>query len=167
MAKANVTGQDESASNQSAEELQDQQPPAPPKIPGKVNVCCKLPHGLRMELIDEGQLLKPAAKRKDSVFLRGANARRIQGVPGVPLVSQYSVTPVDEEFAREWLRRNKEMLFVRNGSVFIEEKVEHAQKRMKEQEPHVSTGLEPLDPRKPPKDIEPDKEQLGKLGVTL
>lgn len=125
-----------------------------------VTVGCKLPSGLVMELIEVGNGLLPAVKGK-TVTLAGANSLRV-GMVGNPLNGRFATTQVEEEFAKAWFERNKNLECVRTGLVFPCEKPNAAESMAKERDA-VKTGLEPLDPKKPPSGIEVDKERLRLL----
>lgn len=123
-----------------------------------VIVGCKLPNGLIMELIKPGPLNMPTPPSK-RVTLAGANSLRTSKAEN-PLVSRYAMTPVDEEFAREWFKQNAQMDFVKAGAVFIAKDAKEAQAEAKEKVDEVKTGLEPLNPDKDarlPRGVAPDK----------
>lgn len=107
---------------------------------------CKLPHGIILEL--------PNRKGK-RYTLRGTNAARIVG--------GYGITPgIPKSFWDEWLTLNGDHPAVRNGSVFPEKNVERAEAKAKEMR-RVRTGLEPIDPLKPPKGIVVDDKGKAEL----
>lgn len=111
----------------------------------KVPVGCKLPSGLIMELIDpapqkNGTMPAPPGSR---VSLNGAN-RVASGIIN-PAVPQFGLTYVDEEFATEWFKRNRDKAFVQSGAVFLakDEKVFAGEVKDRQL---IHTGLEPLVP---------------------
>jgi hypothetical protein len=130
-----------------------------------VHVACKLPNGLIMELIEPGKLNLPAPMGK-RVMLKGSNSTHtVKGEN--PQISRFAVTDVEESFARKWFEANKDAAFIRNGSVFIEEKEKVANAVAKERS-EVSTGLEPLHAEKDPRipaGAKADKDQLKRLGA--
>ena len=126
-----------------------------------VTVGCKLAQGFIMELVEPGHLTQPAP-RGPIVKIAGANTLRIPGTN--PLVGQFALTQVDKALADEWFKRNKDLKFVRDGLVFIDESASHAASVAKERAGE-KTGLEPLNPDAPPKGMQPDKDQLARLGV--
>ena len=135
-----------------------------------VQIGCKLPHGLVLEIITPGQLLQPGPRNLEKrVTLKGANSlredkRASQG--------EYPVafTEVEEDLWNEWYEHNKNLEFVRKGFVFKAEAAEgrsakaslaaQSKERTKER-----TGLEPLqqkdDPRlKIARGVSTDEEHL-------
>ncbi|MGH9640853.1 MAG: hypothetical protein ACRD3Q_00360 [Terriglobales bacterium] len=124
-----------------------------------VSVACKLPNGFIMELIESSAMLQPAVRGR-TVIIAGANSLRVGNLH--PMVLPYAITEVDEAFARKWFEANKDLTFVRNGAVFIQDNAAKAAAKAKEQA-QVTTGLEPLNPGKPPEGIEADKDQLRRL----
>lgn len=95
-----------------------------------VTIGCKLPHGLI------------ADHKGVRVQLAGANSSR--------LVGGFGITSVDKDFADGWIAANKN--FVDSGVIFVvssEGQAEGAAKERKKQK----SGLEPIDPEQPGKDL--------------
>lgn len=135
-----------------------------------VQIGCKLPHGLVLELITPGTLLQPGPRdMARRVTLKGANSLRED-----KRVSQgefpVAFTEVEEELWDEWYSRNKDMEFIRKGFVFKADATEgrgakaslaaQSKERTKER-----TGLEALatkdDPRlKIARGVTTDEEHL-------
>lgn len=119
----------------------------------KIPVGCKLPNGLWMELVapapqKAGFMPAPVGAR---VRLNGANSVA-SGIIN-PAAPQYGLTYVEEDFAREWFKRNKEMGFVTSGAVFEakDEKVFAGEVKDRTNDARTRTGLEPFVPVVDPK----------------
>lgn len=139
----------------------------------KVFIGCKLPNGLLMELIrlpENKNSIIPVGRTDDDIVVRlaGANESRIARTN--PADAAFGITEVDEEFAKEWFKRNKGLKFVKDGLVFMVGTDAAAKAEAKDRRTE-RTGLEPLNPD-PAKDsrvqagIEPDKKHLALMGVT-
>lgn len=96
-------------------------------------VGCKLPHGLRVDLVlsDAGNI--------QQFKLNGANASRIVGGYGL-------TTGVPREPFERWIKDHAQLPYVRNGSIFIEGNQKRAEDVAKERRSDVKTGLEAIDP---------------------
>lgn len=137
-----------------------------------VFVGCKLPNGLIMELIklpENKNSIIPAGRADDAIVvnLNGANSQRIARTN--PADAPYGVTEVEESFATEWFKRNKDLKFVKNKQVFSAKTRAELVSEAANMELLVTTGLEPLktdgtDPRQQ-SGIEADKGQLKRLGA--
>lgn len=153
-----------------------------------VHVGCKLPNGLVLELFDERTMAPPPnsvwtpAMHRPPILrgrhvLKGANSIKndftLRGLAQEQF--NYAVTPVPEEFWREWYARHKDDAPCARGFVFAlpKEKETIAEGKVRASEP---TGLEPLKPeceREPrfqnatrtvgAQDVEVDHEHLRKL----
>jgi hypothetical protein len=138
---------------------------------GVVTVACKLPHGLKMRLFREEDYQEPTAggvmrisKRwvplPDAVTVRGVatevNAPIDPRKPPPPLiVGGYALTPgVDADFWAAWLKANAEFDAVKNKLIFAYEKHDTTEGKARENASRRS-GLEPLDPTRLPRGIEP------------
>ena len=121
-----------------------------------VMVACKLPHGLRLELLEAGETLQP--KPGGQVYiLKGANSLREDKRAALGRFD-YAVTPIPRDFWDAWLKRNKDLEFVVKGFVFAETSTSRAQDKGKEHEKE-RTGLEALATEKDPRLL-----QIGRLG---
>lgn len=122
-------------------------------VSGKsVTVGCKLPNGLIMELGTRG---------KDDyrqVRLRGAQSSRIAG--------GFGLTDVSEDFMQAWMKKNKDLTFVRKGLVFVQADGVFAEGHAKDHR-DLRSGLERLDPKKAPKGVEVDKDHLKRAAADL
>ena len=144
---------------------------------GQVNVLCKLPSGLVLEVgyVLDYQLKKfvptPAYKR---AVLKGAMRAQIEqirainpGAQDLPAPENFtpSVTAVDEDLAREWFRLHAKDWAVRNGLIAIVEKPADLKPMVAEAEKQ-KTGFEPIntkgDPRTRGLDVE--KADFKKTG---
>lgn len=137
----------------------------------KVTIGCKLPNGLTLELIDiptEKVALfpRPAGKK---VILNGAYDRGERRILSA-VKFEYGTTMVEEEFWNAWVAHNKDLPFVKDGSVF---KVALGDQKSfasaAKDGASVPTGLEPLKPEggdgRQPLGVEADKAQLRRFGA--
>jgi hypothetical protein len=121
----------------------------------KVQVLCKLPHGLFCELdlvFDPVTHTHIKGPNYAAVRLNGTNSNRIMMpnsfVPVVPIDAPPGVTEVDEDFIMTWLARNKTLQFVKIGLITVVKPDDvKAASRDLEQHRH---GAEALDPNKIP-----------------
>jgi hypothetical protein len=123
-----------------------------------IYVGCKLPVGVTLELFEDVPAMQGAPggisplmfhppRTKAKVTLRGANSVRndftLRGLSQE--VYPFAVTQVPADFWGEWIARNRDLAFVRNGFVFALDRerdvVTEAKQREKER-----IGLEPLNP---------------------
>lgn len=117
-----------------------------------VKVGCKLPHGLTIEMgytidKDSNYTRKPSYRRHT---LNGTNSNLIKGAPASANQAP-GVTLVDESLIVEWLKHNAGLGFVKNGMVYIiKNDAEGAAIALDQAK--MTTGFEPLDPTKAPKD---------------
>ena len=105
-----------------------------------VTVACRIPQGLHLDIVKHGEV-------RQRVTLNGSNSAHA--------VAGYGITEhVPKEFFGKWLADHKDLPAVRNGLIFA-----HAQKRSAEakaaEQTGLKSGLEPLDPKKPGKDLAP------------
>lgn len=125
-----------------------------------IHIGCKLPHGFIMELIEAGPMLMPTLVPGKRVTISGANSLKVHLSSPNPGEHRYAVTMVEEEFALKWFEANKTLPFVKNGQVFVEKKEGEARAHARANET-VKTGIEPIDPTKPPKGIEVLKKEAA------
>ncbi|MBK3786522.1 hypothetical protein G3A43_40695 [Paraburkholderia aspalathi] len=105
-----------------------------------VTVACRIPQGLHLDIVKHGEL-------RQRVTLNGSNSAHA--------VAGFGITEhVPKDFFEKWLADHQALSAVRNGLVFA-----HAQKRSAEaqatERAGLKSGLEPLDPNKPGKDLTP------------
>ncbi len=105
-----------------------------------VTVACRLPQGLHLDIVKHGEL-------RQRVTLNGSNSAHA--------VAGYGITEnVPKDFFDRWLAAHGELPAVKNGLIFA-----HAQKVSTEaqatEQAGLKSGLEPLDPKKPGKDLAP------------
>lgn len=127
-----------------------------------VQVGCKLPHGLIMEVpepgtmegIDpvSGRVIKVQGRKPSPVgeryILKGANSmRRSDKAQGQ---FPYAITAIPKEFWERWLARYKDAPFVKNGFVFMEPSLKDAQASAKEKLKEA-TGMEAMAQEKDPR----------------
>lgn len=135
----------------------------------QVVVGCKLATGLIMELItppEQKAGLLPAPVAEKRVWLQGANQSRIARTN--PSAHKFGITYVDEEFANEWFRRNKDLKFVKTGAVFIVQSEQAFKSEAKDRVGDLQTGIEPIDPlsgKDPRMTADVDKAHLAKLAA--
>lgn len=121
-----------------------------------VQVACKLPAGLWLELIASSPLLQPAPTGR-RYYIKGANRLR-EDKRAAQGEYDYAITAVPKDFWDEWYKRNESLEFVQKGFVFAAPSLDHARGQGKEQAGEL-TGLEALAPEKDPRVL-----KIGKLG---
>lgn len=109
-------------------------------------VGCKLPNGMILHMAD-----------RDPVTLKGANSSAVVGGFGI-------TTGVDASFMDAWLEKHKDLAPVKGGFVFTMEKKNDAEAYAKEMG-GLKTGMEPLDPQKPPPGVEETEESRKARGA--
>lgn len=136
----------------------------------QVVVGCKIATGLIMELITpvpkEMGYAQPAPTSEKRVWLQGANQARI--ARSNPAEHKFGITLVDEDFAKEWFRRNKDLRFVKEGSVFMVDSQEAAKSESKDRMKDLRTGIEPIDPvsgKDSRMSVDVDRAHLAKLNA--
>ncbi len=140
-----------------------------------VQVGCRLPHGLVMELIKPGPMRRPSP-RGTRVTLKGANSVLTGRDNFNPIVSSFGVTAVEKDFAEAWFKANEDADFIKSGAVFRVKTENDAKAAMREREKDT-TGLEPLNPGtdakgesldpRMPQGVTSDEEHLKSLGIKL
>eukprot|EP01037_Dinobryon_pediforme_P023421 gene23421-24867_t len=130
-----------------------------------VTVACKIPNGLQLRVfktedVEEAVLgggtrtVKRATQVGDIVKIHGP-ASPFGVAPKAPIAGGYALTHnVPAEFFAEWMKQNADSDLVRNGLIFASAKPDTTTGWAKERE-SVRSGLEPIDPTKLPKGIEP------------
>ena len=111
-----------------------------------VTVGCKLPHGVKMDLVVGGI--------KKRVFIKGNNSSSVAGGFGL-------TDNVDKEFFDQWMKENAVLEFVQKGLIWAYKSNEGARKRALE-EAEKRHGLEPLDPNGDPRNKTAVKKDDGK-----
>jgi hypothetical protein len=136
----------------------------------QVYIGCKLATGLIMELITtvpkEMGFSQPAPVAEKRVWLQGANQARV--ARSNPAEHKFGLTLVDEAFAEEWFRRNKDLKFVKEGAVFRVDSKDAYTSEIKDRTKDLSTGIEPIDPlsgKDSRMSVDPDKAHLAKLSA--
>lgn len=130
----------------------------------KVTVACKLPGGLVLHLDSmekhnepiRGEIVQ-ARKQPTTYTLKGwyDNARSAFGaeVPIPSQIGQYALTHgIPEEFWNQWLEHNKDSDIVKNRLIFASSKRDIVEGMRKDNKGQKS-GLEPIDPKAPPRDV--------------
>ena len=123
---------------------------------------CKLPNGVvlqnwKMEETTEPtqqgyKQIKKAVRDGDPIRLRGA-AVPFGKMPNHTIVSGYALTPgVKRSFWERWKENNKDSELLKNNIVFACGDEQRARDHAREHE-RVVTGLEPVDPTKPPREM--------------
>lgn len=147
----------------------------------KVNVYCKMPHGLRLrnfKMIDQrivgpggtSQTIQVAEPVGEYILIYG-NAVEIGKIPRCRIVMGYAVTEgVDKESWDAWLKDNEKSAMVTRGLIFAHADLAYGDDKAKDQKDFRS-GLEPFererDPRRPPpganfSDVGQADEQKGR-----
>lgn len=145
-AKAQASPQEKTVSTQAAGKAPGKtQAPTRPVVPradkgDTVTVACRLPHGLHMDIVRHGEV-------RQRVTLKGSNS------PGS--VAGFGITEnVPRAFFERWLDNHQDLPAVRNGLIFA-----HAQRASvddkADERSEAKSGLEPMDPKKPGKDLAP------------
>lgn len=115
-----------------------------------ITIACKLPHGYRLELGNVGD------ENHRVVLLRGANSN--------PLGTGYAFTQVAADFWEAWVKSHMWLPALKTSMLFAvpTEKDSAAMAKEFDTDSSTRTGLEAIDPEKPPKEfeIEPDLEHL-------
>lgn len=138
----------------------------PTKTGETVTVACKMPHGLELRVFDmvDKRVIAPggsgtytvkeAVERKTRVRLNGfAHPQDKAAIASV--VGGYGLTfNVDKAFFDLWMEQNKDSDVVQNGLIFAHVRRENAEGKAREQK-ELKSGLERLDPAKPPPGIVP------------
>jgi hypothetical protein len=113
-----------------------------------VTVCCRLPNGLNLDLIeynDGGQ-----SELKQRVTVNGSNnTTKFIDSKGSAIVS-HGETQVEESFWTQWLERNANSPLVKNAVIFAKAKAADAKAMMKELAGE-KVGFERLTPKDMPK----------------
>lgn len=130
-----------------------------------VKVGCKLPHGLTLEMgfhIDrDSNVTREEGYRRYT--LNGTNSNLVKGAPA-SRETLPGITLVDEAFMKAWLEKNKGLGFVKAGYVYII-KNDAEGEAIKLDQKKMTTGFEPLDPTKAPKDSK-GRPLLEKMTLT-
>jgi hypothetical protein len=115
-------------------------PIAPPESSETVTVACRLPQGIHLDIVKHGELRK-------RVTLNGANSRWT--------VAGFGITEhVPKAFFEQWLADHQELPAVKNGLIFAH-KQKASVEAQAEDKADLKSGLDPMDPKKPGKDIAP------------
>lgn len=129
-----------------------------------VTVCCKLPHGINVDLYDMVdraeaapggmQTVKRAELRRNfkRITLNGFSYAQNKA-PKNPVMEGFGLTfNVPREPMAEWLKLHADQDYVKNGLIFIQDGRREVEAQLKD---HASqrSGLERIDPK--------DKRQLG------
>lgn len=130
-----------------------------------VTVACKLPHGLVLRVFDfvtrhepvmggGTREVKIAFARAETVTVKG-NAVAYGRVPNWVIEEGCGLTPgVNKEFWEKWVEQNADHAAVRAGLIFAYERHEAAVSEARNRHA-LKSGLEPLDPQKLPRGIQP------------
>ena len=119
--------------------------PTPPVAPHAdkgetVTVACRLPQGIHMDIVRHGEV-------RQRVTLKGSNA------PGA--VAGFGITEnVPRAFFEKWLDEHQDLPAVRNGLIFAHAKRASVEDQADERS-ELKSGLDPMDPKKPGKDLAP------------
>ncbi|MEK7888231.1 hypothetical protein AAB992_14020 [Burkholderia contaminans] len=105
-----------------------------------VTVACKLPQGLHLDIVKHGEVRR-------RVTLNGANSSHA--------VAGFGITErVPKAFFEQWLAEHQELPAIRNELIFALPRRADVE-AMAAERVDMKSGLEPLDPKKPGKDLAP------------
>lgn len=130
------------------------------KSSSTVTVACKLPHGLVLRLfrMEDYEVPVPGGgTRTEKRAVQKGESIKVNGVavpygkaPTTIISDGYALTTnVPSDFFEEWLRQNAEADYVKNKMIFAKPREEDVKAFAKENAGRRS-GLEPIDPEKPP-----------------
>lgn len=156
------------------------------KAAATVTVACKYPGGLilrrhvmreKIELVMGGgtRTVQEAVATGEQAVVNGP-AREpgkmpLQRGPGgapvkdthVDLASGFALTPgVPKDIWDSWLEANKDSAIVRNGLIFAHGQAASVRAQAKDHEKQRS-GLEPIDPNRPGRNLQPADEMKGRI----
>jgi hypothetical protein len=142
-----------------------------PQYTGTVTVACKLPNGLILRLFKMHDIREqtPTGVRISQQARQEGQSYTVRGpripfgqLPNFMIIGDYALTPnIPRDFWEEWSRQNEELDCVKNKLIYAHEKQDHVADWAKDHAGTIS-GLEPIDPEKPPREF-----RLTKRGVTL
>lgn len=122
-----------------------------------VTVCCKLPHGLILELAElrkeaplmggggEVDVYRPTGER---VTITGSGGKHDKSPNPGRVVAGYGLTDISAEFWNKWAAQNKGFPPLAKGLLFAQATRDKAGSQAKEHAA-LKTGMEPLDADKP------------------
>lgn len=137
---------------------------------GTVTVACKMPHGFWLkvyDMVDSGEntpqgykQVKVAKERGEPIKINGwwsehqaQQARRRTKTPPIAMEGAYALTHnVPADVWEKWLEDNKDSDMVRNKLVFASTSMDTVNGMMDDHDA-TRSGLEPVDPDKPPADM--------------
>lgn len=133
-----------------------------PQYTGTVTVACKLPNGLilrlfKMEDVREQtptgvRTIQQARQFGQSYTVRGPRIP-FGSLPNFMIIGDYALTSnIPRDFWEEWLDQNQELDCVRNNLIYANEKPDNVADWARDHATVVS-GLEPIDPSKPPREF--------------
>jgi hypothetical protein len=128
---------------------------------GTVIVGCKIPNGLILQLSTMERTIEPVmgGGHRDIQIGRKVGPRYVVKGPAFPvgqvprylIAGGYALTSgIPEEFWNDWYAQNKDADYVRNELIVAHKSMEDAERHCIDNESLV-TGLEPVDPTKPPR----------------
>jgi hypothetical protein len=131
------------------------------KSASTVTVACKLPNGLILQLWEMGdefessptgtRTIKKAHKKGEPIKLNGC-ALKFGQVPEVPMPGGYALTQVPADFWEEWVAQDPNRDVLVNRVIFAHSTMDATSQQAREQHVEkVKSGLEPIDPKNPPK----------------
>jgi hypothetical protein len=131
-----------------------------------VTVACKLPAGLVLRLYNMVPSEEPVlggGVRKTTIaeYDAAAGEYRLKGYaaphgerPDARIIggmTGFALTPgIARDFGERWLKANADLPAVKNGLIFASDKEDHVVGLSKDQK-GLSNGLEPIDPKNPPR----------------
>lgn len=119
-----------------------------------VMVGCKLPHGLHLQLYEDGI----AEASKEKIKIKSGAPVTLKGANSSSIVGGFGLTEVRADFWDAWIKANANFPAVKNGLIFAEARRDRAADRAIDQAT-AKTGVEAIDPNKPAKGIDPVPEK--------
>lgn len=127
-------------------------------VDGLVSVGCKLPNGIKLELLDNSGVV--VAEKT----LRGVAHDRMKAPP--LLVGGYAFTSIDADFWAAWKEKYKDSPILKEQLV-IDHKQEASAKAMAVERSEIRSGKEPINPKTLDKEADMNRRiPGGDSGVT-
>lgn len=122
---------------------------APARSRNTTSIACKLPHGLIVRVYQKGE-----GEDGKPVMVAASEPLKLNGANDPGAVFGFGMTEVDTETWEAWLKQNANFPAVKNGLIVAQPNSSRAIDQAKDHQT-AKTGVEPIDPEKPAKGIEP------------